>query len=319
MTALVLYACSHVDATVTSEYREALQSACQALASEIDRQGCVANQDSRDYPNYASAMLLIAAERLDLQLSSDRKERLVEFLLESQIDEGEGYKLDDPDYGGWDMEGSSGGPRVSTGSNISVGAAVAEALALQNDLRARAALDRFRDWLGRCQNLPGDGGFFFHAQRGLDGNKAGWIADGNLADRTQPRSYGSATADGLRSLKAGGTDPRSEPMRAAISWLENHPSVERVPGFEYGLDTSWSEGLRYYYWFALAKSLDAMPDKSRAGFARAIVRELTARQSDDGSWQNENARMREDDPLIATTFAVIALSISKQMANGDNP
>jgi len=50
-------------------------------------------------------------------------------------------------------------------------------------------------------------------------------------------------------------------------------------------------------------------DKKEAAKRRAeIVTILSQAQKKDGSWRSESARMREDDPLIATGFAVIALT-----------
>jgi hypothetical protein len=309
MTALALYACSHVEAVQQREYAHKMQAACDTLAIEIERRGFVANPDGPDYPTYASAMLLVAVERLQLRLDERLRQRLVDYLLESQIDQAEGYAPDAPDFGGWDLEGSSRGPRSSTGTNISVGATVSEALSMRSRDQANAALDAYRDWLDKCHNLPGDGGFFFHAQRGHDGNKAGWASEAGRIDLMRPLSYGSATADGLRGLKACGADPQSEPFRAGIEWLQTRSVFDRVPGFESSPDNSWSEGLLFYYWYALAKSMESMPREFRPAIAGQVRRELLRRQTTEGFWQNASSRMREDDPLIATSFAIITLAI----------
>ncbi len=309
MTALVLYACSHVGASQREGFVDELQSACDALATEIERHGCVANPGGPDYPTYASAMLLVAAEKLELRLDERQRQRLLDYLVESQIDQGEGYAPDAADFGGWDLEGGSDGPRKSTGTNISVGAMVSEALALRSNDQEKAALELYRVWLGKCQSLPGDGGFFFHAQRDHDGNKAGWAADADRDDLTRPLSYGSATSDGLRGLNACGEDPQSEQFRAGVRWFRTRSVFDRVPGFESSADNSWSEGLLYYYWYALAKSMEVMPRELQPTMAAQIRRELLGRQSAEGFWQNSSPRMREDDPLIATSFAIIALAI----------
>jgi hypothetical protein len=324
VTAFTLFALGHVAPDSIESRREKLQAAVDALARQVERRGCVANPGGPDYPTYGSAMLLVAVDRLQLQLAAEARGRLIAYLLESQIDEGEGYRSNEADYGGWDMEGSQGGPRRSTGTNISVGSFCCEALSLDSSAATNRALPSFRDWLKRCQNLPGDGGFFFHADRAHDGNKAGWIEpasepetasrQGSLdPDRSKPRSYGTATADGLRAMLACGLDPNSEPVSAARDWLTARVGqAERVPGFDSSTDRSWGEGLLFYYWFALAKSLSAFPPDERRLIATNIREQLLSRQATDGSWRNESARMREDDPLIATGFAVISLALCEQ-------
>ena len=251
VTAFAVYALSHVDTTQCDVDVEALQAACDALIAQISRHGCVANPGGKDYPTYASAMLLIAAERLHLQLAEDARNRLVDYLLTSQIDATEGYTIDEPDFGGWDMEGDSGGLRKSTGTNISVGTLVAEALTRAANERTKSALADYQNWLKRCQNLSGDGGFYFHTQLGHDGNKAGWIVDHGQTDRKKPRSYGSATADGLRSLAACNVDPNSDESRVrSAGYRCTRPSIacpastmnRRAPGPR---DCSITIGIRY--------------------------------------------------------------------------
>ena len=40
-----------------------------------------------------------------------------------------------------------------------------------------------------------------------------------------------------------------------------------------------------------------------------MVKQLIKLQQKDGRWQNDSAKMREDDPLIATCLAVVGLSM----------
>jgi hypothetical protein len=63
----------------------------------------------------------------------------------------------------------------------------------------------------------------------------------------------------------------------------------------------------YYYHLAVRAEVETA--LGRAGRLRtAIVRELAARQRSDGSFANEaNHLMKEDDPLLATALAVVAL------------
>jgi len=313
VTALALYAISFTNPDEVAPYRKQLQAAVDKLTEQVRRQGCVANRESRDYPTYASAMFLIAVDRLKLELSPELQKKLVDYLLESQLDETEELSENDLDFGGWDMEGTSDGKRATTGTNISVGAVVAEALAKRPSEKVDTALGRFRIWLGRCHNLVGDdnslgdGGFFFHPVREHDGNKAGWVVEQGQPNRQKPRSYGTSTADGLRGLSYAGTMQSSGSAILSTSlWLSAHPQIDRVPGIDDSGEGSWSEGLLFYYWYSLAQCLDF---SNLSAIKPRLREEILRRQSADGSWQNANARMREDDPLIATSFALIALAI----------
>ena len=92
------------------------------------------------------------------------------------------------------------------------------------------------------------------------------------------------------------------------------PSLELVPGFE-GLppEAGWQRGLRFYYFAGLARVLSLFPPSEIAPRREALVKHLVGLQAQNGCWVNESDRMRENDPLIATAFAVTAL------ANCSNP
>jgi hypothetical protein len=310
------------------QHKQRLQRAVDGLAPMIHQQGYVTNADGPDYSNYGSALLLSACRRHKLALSDDLQRRLVEYLVRSQLDEQEGYSPENTDYGGWDLSGWMTGPRPTTGTNISVSASVIEALSettggprgespdmaeadrLRNQTLARAAL-----WLTRLQNNPGDGGFFFHPRRDHDGNKAGWR---DQPARRQPRSYGSATCDGLRILLALGKTRQDPPVQAALGWLRQHRDLQTVPGFadESGTD-SWGLGLRYYYYQSLSRCLRLLPADEASRRARTLTEILASEQREDGSWSNPVARMREDDPLIATGFAIVALRNCQEYLTDD--
>ncbi len=304
ITALVMYALSFSQNQFEAEAKQRCQRALDVMLPIIEDRYYVSNPDGADYSNYGSAMLLVAAERLQLELPSSARDKLIQYLVRAQLDEGEGFEPGDVDYGGWDLTGWMTGQRPTTGTNISVTTSVLQALA-QYDERAdvAAALKKCRPWLSRCQNVVGDGGFFFHPRRDHDGNKAGWITQ----SRDQPRSYGTATADGLRSLQYLNFDDASPQVQAATKWLSENNALNRVPGFEHETGTgSWAKGLRFYYYYSLSMALGQLEPKHARRTAAQIMKILLGEQKADGSWQNDNARMREDDPLIATCFALIA-------------
>jgi hypothetical protein len=142
-------------------------------------------------------------------------------------------------------------------------------------------------FLERSQNV--DGGFIFSPVLPAL-NKAGQ-ADGTFL------SYGTTTADGVLALRASGLPDSHDRITRAIAWLRMNHQPDRVPGFDERDNPreSWSTGLRFYYAAAISS---ALPDAS------VVLPE----QGGDGSFRNDNNRVKEDDPLIATAFAIHVLT-----------
>ena len=305
-TALVLYALSHDPRSIPESRRKDLARAFAFLRLGIKKKGYVAAPDGTlDYPCYATAMTLIAARRLKLELPETERRKLVDFLISEQLTERKGFKPDHPDYGGWDLLGGSGATGVTSGTNVSVSSFILEALKDEKSPAAMRAKKFAAKWAEGCQNYPTDGGFYFHPQRSHLGNKALWTdKDGKF-----PRSYGTATCDGLHCLRSAGVPASDKRLIAGVGWLRRNTDVTAVPGFDKAPKTlGWKEGLRYYYVFRLAPLLPLLDKKEAAKRRAEIVTILSQAQKKDGSWRSESARMREDDPLIATGFAVIALT-----------
>ena len=69
----------------------------------------------------------------------------------------------------------------------------------------------------------------------------------------------------------------------------------------------------YYYCWSLAHAFRALElreiqtDRGRIAWAEELAKELIHRQRPDGTWVNRFTASKEDDPLIATSFAVGAL------------
>ena len=167
-------------------------------------------------------------------------------------------------------------------------------------------------FLGRVQNKEGAGpdnagGFVYRP----DESKAG--ATTNAAGAVVLRAYGSMTYAGLLSLifaEVSKDDPRPQ---AAFRWATEHWSLDENPGLG-------PEGL-YYFYNVMSKSLtlfgrDELPVRGRAEPVRwrdEVVRKLVALQQPDkddasrGFWANKNNRWMESDPILVTSYTVIAL------------
>jgi hypothetical protein len=304
-TALVLATLAQWPAHEAPEITAAVERAGKFLQTGFRKRQTIAAPDgSLDYPTYAAALVLQATRAfadLDRLLPSAR---LIEYLIRAQAAQGRGITNESPDYGGWDLLGSENATGITTGTNVSVTAYVLDVLAPIESEEAREACRLAHGWVQRAQDATRDGGFAFTPDAPSLSNKARW----HDAERTQVRSYGTTTADGLRALLAlQGTERRAA---EAQQWLIDHPNVNAVPGFdEVPAQQGWSQGLRFYYAHSLSRVLDTLPRPIAQDRAEKLAHWLLREQAADGSWRNESARMREDDPLIATSFAAWALNV----------
>lgn len=158
-----------------------------------------------------------------------------------------------------------------------------------------------RIFVERCQNFdPGpaglDGGFFFSTTES-DTNKAGQQGE-------RFRSYGTTTADGILALLATGSAPGDPRVIAAQNWLIAHHRNMEVPGFIGAAYHRWPQGLAFYYSSASMQAFQAL----HVVAGPSLADDLTRIQRADGSWANPENLVKEDDPLIATAFAIRALS-----------
>ena len=247
-----------------------------------------------DYPNYATALAvdaLVAAERC-LPAEAHKAKAgswtadiapMIAQLRAQQFSEANGWTVEHTAYGGWGMGGAIRRPPDAGHVDLSMTRSVLEALRAAGVDGSDPAMARARMFLERSQNH--DGGFFFSPVTPAL-NKAGRGAEGFV-------SYGTTTADGVLALRASGVPDSDDRIARGIAWLDKNHQADGVPGFDEGErpQASWREGLRFYYAAAIAR-------------VRPQLRVRLPEQADDGSFRNANGRVKEDDPLIATTFAV---------------
>lgn len=311
LTTFVLDALSHGPAAWRKKQAEAIARGYQFLQAGFARRGTIACPDgSLDHPTYGAALWLRSRRRLELPGEERVRAGLISYLLGAQCAEERGFDKESPSYGGWDFLGQGDAHGVTTGTNVSVTCLVLEALAeeLRLDPKGKqaremeASVSRAATWTGRCQQK--DGGFCFTPEPMSLNNKAEFKDDA----RREPRSYGTATCDGLRALLACGIKADDKRITKAAAWLAERTSLELVPGFE-GLppELGWQRGLRFYYYASLAKVLPQLPVSDIPSRRQALLEMLLKLQREGGSFLNESDRMRENDPLIATGLGVVAL------------
>lgn len=154
------------------------------------------------------------------------------------------------------------------------------------------------------------GGFAYHPEESKAGTLRG--EDGAVYFR----SFGSMTYAGLLSLIYADVD-RSDPrVKSAFDWAARHWTLEENPGMG-------SQG-KYYFYNVLSKALavygenefDIHDGEKTIDWREEFVKKLVALQKIDpdgnGYWVNEENRYWEGDPVLVTSYALIALQVALQ-------
>ncbi len=293
------------DEATTAAYRRGVDF----VATLAGPDGTIRDALEVSYPLYAYAIGALVLGAPDNRRHRAVHGKLLEALRTLQFSERTGWRAGDASFGGWGY--ATRPPRRTAGdleesdlaANLSATLMAASALVLGGAQLDDPALAAARGFVERCQNTDTDGGFVFSPAL-ADGNKAGALDDGRF------RSYGSMTADGLRALLRLGrplADPR---VAAAAAWRERRVDAARNPG-DFPRVAEVRRDSSYYYWAWSAAH--ATRHLSNARWAEALAAELLRLQGADGSWRNPASEMREDDPIIATSFAIAALAIARSV------
>jgi squalene-hopene/tetraprenyl-beta-curcumene cyclase len=169
------------------------------------------------------------------------------------------------------------------------------------------------DFIQRCQNRPesnksswvskdaNDAGGFIYNPTETRGAKV-TNPDGSIA----LRSYGSISYAGLLSFIYAGVDKDDPRVKAVIEWLQSHYSDSENPGLG-------AVGL-YYYYQTMSKALSIAKidyiktkDGKLIDWRADITQKLLGLQKGDGSWSNSEGRWMESDPVLTTSYILMAL------------
>lgn len=148
------------------------------------------------------------------------------------------------------------------------------------------------------------------------------LDDGTRASRL--RCYGSMTYSGFKSYLYADLPRDDARVQAAMGWIRSHYTVQENPGMG-------KEGM-YYYFVVMSRALAAWgepelmvrageptEDPSKAGdvfkpvrWADDLVNRLADLQQPDGSFKSVNDRWMENDPVLITAYAVLALRYAEK-------
>ncbi len=260
------------------------------LADNVNAEGAL-GMAGDDYPCYATALGLRAIVRVR-GVGNVLVPRMIEWLRGQQMSPQNGWTRANPAFGAWGIGGRRREAPDSGHIDLSMTRHVLEGLAEAAVPASDPLLEQAGVFVRRCRN--DDGGCFFSTVE-TGANKAGEEGAGY-------RGYGTTTADGVLALHAIGDRAGAA---QSLDWLRAHDHPWLPRGFGSEARMRYAVGLRYYYADAAVRAFRAMNQRRLTPYADA----LRKAQRRDGSWSNAESLVKEDDPLIATAFAVSALSL----------
>lgn len=269
-----------------------------------------------NYPLYSISLMLTTLNQVkpDTTANQRLRESLSQALLRRQQILEPSHRSGEDVAGGWKpgselfQQGSAANP-----ANVSVTYFTLAALSGAGKLPRQNRIAAL-DYLQHSQ-IPagalGAGGFMFTMMADHPLNKAGWnrSQDGTL----NGISYLSATCDGISALLACDITSDDQRIRSALTVL---PQLSRSRLAEIPLKAEGSyqklDALFFYEAAATArvwKQLrgEGVENQFLNSRCNEILQTLIVKQHADGHWENPLPWMREDDPLIATAFALQAI------------
>lgn len=163
---------------------------------------------------------------------------------------------------------------------------------------------------GRIVVASNDGGAYYKPGESKAGMRE--LPDG----RVELRSYGSMTYALLKCYLLAGLTAEDPRVKAAVKWVRTHYTLQENPGFQDAENPNASLQGLYYYYFTMAKALALLDvdvvtdvDGLEHEWKKELGEVLISEQREDGSWVNEKSeRWMEGNPVLATSYALIALS-----------
>jgi squalene-hopene/tetraprenyl-beta-curcumene cyclase len=121
------------------------------------------------------------------------------------------------------------------------------------------------------------------------------------------RSSGVMTYAGLKSFLHAGVGKDDPRVKAAVGWMRKHYTLDENPG-------QGQAGL-YYYYHTFGKAMAALGEPQfvdaagkKHDWRNDLFEALKKRQKADGSWSNTDRAFFENNPDLATAYALLSLS-----------
>lgn len=285
--------------------------AAKYLVGRQMENGAIAIKEFR-LENYNTSIAVMALAAMKDPKYKDVLEKAKNYILSCQLGASKGY---DPDkhsraYGGFGY----GSAKRADLSNTQFSLEALKALGVKED---SPAFKNALIFVRRCQdnletnkgvkmmeNGESTGGFVYLPGESMFGKYK------TRKGKEAPNPYGGMTYAGIKSLIFCGLDKKSPELQAAWKWVRKNYSVTEHPGAD------GSKGY-YYYLVAMAKAFTAAGEREletadgrKVFWARDLGKHLAKLQSTNGTFANPDPKWMEADPIMATSYALIALNLS---------
>lgn len=318
----VLYALLQVPTDIYPREARQVEAGLAFIRRHINEMGIVgcSDPDVMEYPNYATAYALRILTEQGIPSDSVFISKMTTYLAAQQYEESRGINQEHPAYGGWGF-GEQGIPSGYTGHlDISHTRKILEALNMGKIDTTR--FQKAAHFLALLQKLPEenrlqpnmrnerqgkghfDGGFYSSPVIG-GVNKGKEIAETD-SSTAYFRSYATATCDGLLALLATGAQKTDARVVAAQQWLDTHDSLEFPAGIDPNDPDQWHLTLVLYHLWVRSEVYAQLGGPTN--WQTRMQTELSKWQHTNGAYYNpDGARNKEDDPLLATAMAIMAM------------
>lgn len=320
LTALPLWAFAQSGANRT----QAMDRAVANLLTSVNPDGSICRMPKEvkkggGLCNYNTAIAMVA-------LNAVGRPDLVPVVQKArQVVAGSQHLGDDMYQGGMGYDPSTGRPYADLSNSY----LAYEAMRLTENVEdqrkageAKADLDweAAQKFIQRVQNLPGSNDQAWASNDPAERGGFAYKPDSSMAGTTtnedgtvRLRSYGSMTYAGLLSFIYAKVDKNDTRVKSAFEWTVRHWSLEENPGMG-------QQGLFYFY-NTLAKALAAYGDETivradgtRVSWREELIRKLISLQKTEadgtGYWVNPEGRWWEADPVLVTSYSLLALEIA---------
>lgn len=270
----------------------------------------------KEYRSYTTAVCLLAFAESGLDRYAGIIKNAKKFLIDFQVDEGEGIPRNHPYYGGI---GYGGDDRPDLSNTHLALEAIKAAEEYEQRYQkivpgSRDQLEREEKELGlhwtkalifvtRCQNIKGVNDMPYATDDG------GFIYETGHYKEERSHSYGSMTYAGVKSLVYAGLSKDDIRVKKAVSWIQGHYTVDENPGF--------GKVALYYYYMTFAKCLDALGDDMivdnnglRHFWREDIIRKLLSVQKEEGYWISEDGQYWHNVKDLVTAYGCIAMKFA---------
>jgi squalene-hopene/tetraprenyl-beta-curcumene cyclase len=273
------------------------------LVTKVKKDGGIYD---KQLANYTTSVALLALQEANTDGKYDTViKNAAKFLKSLQYDDSD-ISDTDPRYGGVGYNGKDQRPDLSNTQYF------LEALLAAGVPKTDPAVQRALKFINRCQNLAGETNDQPFAKKASPDDQGGLTYKPTASEKEKTpegglRSSGVMTYAGLKSfLHAGVTkdDPR---VKGAVNWIRRHYTLDENPG-------QGQAGL-YYYYHTFGKAMSALGEDQFADakgmkhdWRKDLFAALKKRQKADGSWTNPDKTFFENNPDLATAYAIITLS-----------